>query len=57
MAELLLETSLQVQLYSVLYEPIGKRGSCFKELIMRFKIRPTISKERYRAGGREDGEN
>lgn len=57
MAELLLETSLQVQLYSVLYEPIGKRGSCFKELIMRFKIRPTTSKERYRAGGRENGEN
>lgn len=51
MTELLLETSLQVQLYSVLYKPIGRHGSCFKELIIRFKIRPTTSKERYRTGG------
>lgn len=53
MSELLLETSLQVQLYYVLYELVGKHGSFFKELIMRFKMRHTTSKERYNMGGRK----
>lgn len=57
MTELLLETSLQVQLYYVLYELIGKHGSCFKELIMRFKMRHATSKERSNIGGKEDRRN
>lgn len=57
MTELLLETSLQVQLYYVLYELIGEHGSCFKELIMRFKMRHATSKERSNIGGKEDRRN